>query len=74
MPPGWWPCAAVLCGPPPDGMDARRWQRMYLTNLDWLLMTYSTVVGFNYALGYYREAQARGVREAQLRRAWRRRG
>jgi two-component sensor histidine kinase len=42
------------------------WQRMYLMNLDWQLMTYSTVVGFTYALGYYREVQVRGVREAQL--------
>ena len=41
-------------------------QRTYLTNLDWLLMTYTTVVGFTYALGYYREVQARGLREAQL--------
>ena len=41
-------------------------QRMHLTNLDWLLMTYTTVVGFTYAMGYYREVQARAVREAQL--------
>ena len=41
-------------------------QRMHLTNLDWLLMTYTTVVGFTYAMGYYHEVQAREVREAQL--------
>jgi two-component system, LytTR family, sensor kinase len=41
-------------------------QRIYLTNLDWALMTYSTIVGLGYALGYYREAQARAVKEAQL--------
>jgi len=41
-------------------------QRMHLTNLDWLLMTYTTVVGFTYAMGYHREVQARAVREAQL--------
>jgi signal transduction histidine kinase len=41
-------------------------QRIYLTNLDWLLMTYTTLVGFTYAVGYYREVQAREVREAQL--------
>ena len=41
-------------------------QRMHLTNLDWLLMTYTTVVGFTYAIGYHREGQARSIREAQL--------
>ena len=41
-------------------------QRIYLTNLDWTLMTYSTIVGLGYALGYYREAQARAVKEAHL--------
>jgi len=41
-------------------------QSIYLTNLDWTLMTYSTIVGLGYALGYYREAQARAVKEAQL--------
>jgi signal transduction histidine kinase len=55
----------ILYGPPTMGAGWA-WQRMYLTNLDWLLMTYSTVVGFNYALGYYRESQARGTHEAQL--------
>ena len=55
----------VLWGTPTMGF-AWAWQRMYLTNLDWLLMTYSTVVGFNYALGFYREVQVRGIREAQL--------
>ena len=41
-------------------------QRIYLTNLDWTLMTYSTIVGLGYALGYYREARARAVKEAHL--------
>ena len=41
-------------------------QRMHLTNLDWLLMTYTSVVGFTYAMGYYREVQARAVNEAHL--------
>ena len=54
-----------LWGPPSFGwMNA--FQRTYLTNLDWLLMTYTTVVGATYALAYYREVQARSVREAQL--------
>ena len=41
-------------------------QRSYLMNLDWALMTYSTIVGLSYALGYYRESQARAVRAAHL--------
>ena len=56
---------ALLWGTPPVGWSLML-QRTYLTNLDWLLMTYTTVVGFTYALGYYREVQARDVREAQL--------
>jgi signal transduction histidine kinase len=51
-------------------MDSVGWltfmQRIFLTNLDWALMTYSTIVGLGYALGYYREAQARAVKEAHL--------
>lgn len=56
---------AALWGAPTPGY-AWAWQRVYLTNLDWLLMTYSTLAGCTYALGYYREVQARGVRETQL--------
>ena len=41
-------------------------QNMYLTNLDWALMTYSTIVGLSYALGYYRESQARAIKAASL--------
>jgi two-component sensor histidine kinase len=75
-------CAALLfTGIHASGMIGVRWllldmappggwlmalQRTHLTNLDWLLMTYTTVVGFTYAMGYYGEAQARAVREAQL--------
>jgi two-component system, LytTR family, sensor kinase len=55
----------LIWGQPPVGYLTAL-QRTHLTNLDWLLMTYTTVVGFTYALGYYREAQARAVREAQL--------
>ena len=51
--------------PPPSGWLTAL-QRTHLTNLDWLLMTYTTVVGFTYAVGYYREVQARVVRQAQL--------
>ena len=41
-------------------------QRLYLMNLDWLLMTYTTIVGLSYALAFNRESQARAVKEAQL--------
>jgi LytS/YehU family sensor histidine kinase len=41
-------------------------QRRFLENLDWTLMVYSTIVGLSYALSYYREAQARAVKEATL--------
>lgn len=41
-------------------------QRQYLHNLDWAMMTYSTIVGVTYAVSYYREAQQRTVLSAQL--------
>ena len=41
-------------------------QRQYLMQLDWLLMTYSAIIGLSYALDYRRESQARAVRAAQL--------
>ena len=41
-------------------------QRLYFQNLDWSLMTYSTVVGVSYAVAYYRESQTRALREAHL--------
>ena len=41
-------------------------QRQYLSNLDFTLMTYTTVLGLSYALHYSRESQARAVKEAQL--------
>jgi two-component system, LytTR family, sensor kinase len=41
-------------------------QRRFLENLDWTLMVYSTVLGLSYAIAYYREAQARALKEAQL--------
>ena len=41
-------------------------QRQYLLNLDFTLMTYTTVLGLSYALHYSRESQARAVKEAQL--------
>ena len=56
---------AVLWGAPPAGWLTAL-QRTHLTNLDWMLMTYTTVVGFTYAMGYHREVQERAVREAHL--------
>ena len=56
---------ALLWGTPPLGWFTAL-QRLHLTNLDWLLMTYTTVVGFTYAIGYHREARDRAVHEAQL--------
>jgi two-component system, LytTR family, sensor kinase len=51
-------------------MTAARWlsyiQDQYLRNLDWSLMTYAAVVGLSYALGYYRESQARALKAAHL--------
>ena len=41
-------------------------QRIYLQNLDWTLMVYAAIVGLSYAVTYYRESQARAVKEAQL--------
>jgi signal transduction histidine kinase len=41
-------------------------QRQYLPNLDWTLMVYSTIVGLSYAITYYRESQARALKESQL--------
>ncbi len=41
-------------------------QRMFLTNMDWALMTYAAIVGLSHALAYHREAQARAIQAVQL--------
>jgi two-component system, LytTR family, sensor kinase len=41
-------------------------QRNFLTNLDWTLMTYTTIIALSYAMHYSRESHARAVKEAQL--------
>jgi len=41
-------------------------QRLFLTNMDWALMTYSALVGLSHALAYHRESQARALNSAQL--------
>ena len=60
----------VLLWPDMRQMTAARWvsyaQDQYLRNLDWSLMTYAAVVGLSYALGYYRESQARALKAANL--------
>lgn len=43
------------------------WQRLYFTQLDWMLMTYGTLVGVAYAVTYRRDAERRAVAEAGLR-------
>jgi two-component system, LytTR family, sensor kinase len=41
-------------------------QRQYLMQLDWLLMTYSAIIGLSYTLDYRRESQARAIKAATL--------
>src|SRR5215203_6142086 len=62
----WMRALAINAGKMPSVSWTTFLQRIYLTNLDWTLMTYSTIVGLGYALGYYREARARAVKEAHL--------
>jgi signal transduction histidine kinase len=60
----------VMLWPELRSMSADKWlsytQDQYLRNLDWSLMTYAAVVGLSYALGYYRESQARALKAAHL--------
>ena len=60
----------VMLWPDLRSMPGERWlsyiQDQYLRNLDWSLMTYAAVVGLSYALGYYRESQARALKAAHL--------
>jgi two-component system LytT family sensor kinase len=57
-----WPNA----GKPPDWTWASFGQRIFLGNLDWSLMTYTTIVGLAYALWYHRESQASALNAARL--------
>lgn len=57
-----WPSA----GRPPSLSWASFVQRIYLTNLDWTLMTYAAIVGLSFALAYHREARDRAIKAAQL--------
>ena len=60
----------VLLWPEMRSLPQKAWisyvQDQYLRNLDWSLMTYAAVVGLSYALGYYRESQARALKAAHL--------
>jgi signal transduction histidine kinase len=57
-----WPGA----GKPPSLSWITFGQRIFLTNMDWALMTYSAIVGLSHALAYHRESQARALNSAQL--------
>ena len=48
--PGWWNLTLLS----------------YLTQLDWLLMTYLFLIGLTYALAYRRESEARALNTSQL--------
>jgi signal transduction histidine kinase len=43
-----------------------RVQRTYVMNFDWEMATYWAIIGFSYAVGYYRQAQDRALRASQL--------
>jgi signal transduction histidine kinase len=57
-----WPSA----GKPPTISWTLFAQRQYLMQLDWLLMTYSAIIGLSYALDYRRESEARAIKAANL--------
>ena len=57
-----WPNA----GKPRDWSWASFAQRIYLGNLDWSLMTYTTVVGLAYAAWFHRESQQSALTAAHL--------
>jgi two-component system, LytTR family, sensor kinase len=52
---------------PPDFPGWRNYTLLsYLTQLDWLLMTYLFLIGLAYALAYRRESETRALNTAQL--------
>jgi signal transduction histidine kinase len=57
-----WPDA----GKPPGWTWTSFAQRQYLTNLDWSLMTYTSIVGLAYALWYHHESQSSALAAAHL--------
>jgi len=61
--------ALLLIGQPlpPDFPGWRNYTLLaFLTQLDWLLMTYLFLIGLAYALAYRRESEARALNTAQL--------
>jgi two-component system LytT family sensor kinase len=56
----------LLWAPPPSVPWTTRVQRIYLTNLDWTLMTFAAIVGLAHALEYYRESRERALGAAHL--------
>jgi len=61
--------ALLLMGQPlpPDFPGWRNFALLtYLTQLDWLLMTYLFLIGLAYALAYRRESEARALNTSQL--------
>jgi signal transduction histidine kinase len=56
-----------ITGTPPDFPGWRTYTLLsYLTQLDWLLMTYLFLIGLAYALAYRRESEARALNTSQL--------
>jgi signal transduction histidine kinase len=62
--------ARLLLWPSMTSYPAFSWikfgQRLFLTNMDWTLMTYSAIVGLSHALAYHRESQSRALNALQL--------
>ncbi|MEO8078303.1 MAG: histidine kinase [Acidobacteriota bacterium] len=56
----------LLWPSPPSVLFTTRVQRVYLTNLDWTLMTFAALVGLSHALEYYRESRERALKAAHL--------
>ena len=44
----------------------QRVQRNYIMNFDWEMMTYGAIIAFSHAAAYFRQAQDRALRAAQL--------
>jgi two-component system, LytTR family, sensor kinase len=58
----------VIIGGPPPGFPGWRISTLlaYLTQLDWLLMTYLFLIGVAYALAYRRESESRALNTSKL--------
>jgi LytS/YehU family sensor histidine kinase len=56
----------LLWPTPPSVPWTTRVQRIYLTNIDWTMMTFAAIVGLSHAIEYYRESRARALKAAHL--------